>query len=58
MLFIAQQPVKVKVTDDKKIIILTKTKIMFTNLDFIEEFLSMPIVGGEPENFYYAPQTM
>ena len=35
MLFIPQQPIKVKVTEDKKIIILTKNKIMFTNLDFI-----------------------
>ena len=36
MLYIPHQPIKVKVTDDRKIIILTKSKIMFSTFDFIE----------------------
>ena len=58
MLFVSNQPVKVQVTDQKKIVILTKTKIMFTTFDYIDEFLSMPLVGSEPKTFHYAPETL
>ena len=46
MLFVPYQPIKVQVTDQKKIIVLTKTKIIFTTFDHIDEFLSMPLVGS------------
>lgn len=35
MLFVSNPPVKIQVENDRRIIVLTQSKIMFTHLDFI-----------------------
>lgn len=36
MLFISEEPIKVKITEDRQVIILTQTKLKISHLDFIE----------------------
>ena len=36
MLFVGSAPVQVEVLADRKVIVLTNNKIMFSHLDFIE----------------------
>ena len=48
MLFVANPPVKVQIEKDRRIIVLTQNKIMFTHLDFIEEYLAMPLISPNP----------
>lgn len=55
MLFVSKPPVAVYVEEDQKIIMLTSNKLIFSHLDFIEEYLSMPLIGNTPKAFYHAP---
>lgn len=44
MLYVGDIPIQVQIKQDHKVIILLNNKIMFTHLDFIEEYLSMNLV--------------
>ncbi len=53
MLFVSNNPVQVEILEDRKVIILAQNKIMFTQLDFIEEYLAMPLITLNPKKMYY-----
>lgn len=49
---------KVELMEDRRIILLTGNKILFSHLDFIEEYLSMPLVGANPKNFIHPTESL
>lgn len=58
MLFISSAPVQVEIQEDRRVIILMHNKIMFSHLDFIEEYLAIPLITPNPKKMYYEPSVM
>jgi hypothetical protein len=58
MLFVTSAPIQVEILEDRKVIILTNNKIMFSHLDFIEEYLSMPLITVRPRKMCYESDVM
>ncbi len=56
MLFVSNRPTNILLTEDRKILVLTKYKILFTTLDFIQEYLSASLAYHEPIALEYSKQ--
>ena len=54
MVYFSTPPVKIDLYEDHRLIILTRNKIMFSSLDSVEDYLTLPIIGNNPKTFYHA----
>ena len=58
MIYLSNPAVKAEILDDMKIIIMTNEKLLFTYVDFIEEFITIPLITCHPINFYHHQPSM
>jgi hypothetical protein len=58
MLFVSNTPIQVEIQEDRKVLALTNNKIIFSHLDFIEEYLAMPLITTRPLRMYYESSVM
>lgn len=58
MLFVSSAPIQTQILEDGKVIVLTTAKIMFTQLEFFEEYLVMPLITKQPTRMYHEPSIM
>lgn len=58
MIYLSDPAVKAQILDDMKIIIMTNEKLLFTHADFIEEFITIPLVTCHPRDFYHHHDSM
>ena len=58
MLFVSNTPVQTEILEDRRVIVLTNTKIMFTHLEFFEEYLAMSLITRQPKRMYHETSIM
>ena len=58
MIFLSTEPIQTQFLSNRKVIVLTHRQLIFSQTELFENYLSISLMGEQPQRFYFSEEAM